>query len=60
MMIGRIVGGAIGGKVSSRAMITVLSILGIVTLLAMMFLPVKLVTIFGKTLPLSMCLLFVC
>lgn len=60
MMIGRIVGGAIGGKVSSRAMITVLSILGIVTLLTMMFLPVKLVTIFGKTLPLSMCLLFVC
>ena len=60
MMIGRIVGGAIGGKVSSRAMITFLSLLGIVTLLAMMFLPVKLVTVCGKTLPLSMCLLFVC
>lgn len=60
MMIGRIVGGAIGGKVSSRAMITFLSLLGIVTLLAMMFLPVKLVTVFGKTIPLSMCLVFVC
>lgn len=60
MMIGRIVGGAVGGKVSSRAMITFLSLLGIVTLLAMMFLPVKLVTVCGKTLPLSMCLLFVC
>ena len=60
MMIGRIVGGAIGGKVSSRAMITVLSLMGIVTLLAMMFLPVKLVTVFGYTLPVSMCLLFVC
>ncbi len=60
MMIGRIVGGAVGGKVSSRAMITFLSLLGIVTLLAMMFLPVELVTVCGKTLPLSMCLLFVC
>ena len=60
MMIGRNVGGAVGGKVSSRAMITFLSLLGIVTLLAMMFLPVKLVTVCGKTLPLSMCLLFVC
>lgn len=60
MMVGRIVGGAVGGKVSSRAMITFLSLLGIVTLLAMMFLPVKLVTVCGKTLPLSMCLLFVC
>ena len=26
----------------------------------MMFMPVKLVTVFGKTLPVSMCLLFVC
>ena len=60
MMIGRIVGGAVGGKVSSRAMITFLSLLGIVTLLAMMFMPVKLVTVFGKTVPISMCLLFVC
>ena len=60
MMIGRIVGGAVGGKISSRAMITFLSLLGIVTLLAMMFLPVKLVTVFGKTIPVSMCLLFVC
>ncbi len=60
MMIGRIAGGAIGGKVSSKAMITVLSVMGIVTLLAMMFMPVKLVTVFGKTIPLSMCLLFVC
>ena len=60
MMIGRIVGGAVGGKISSRAMITFLSLLGIAALLAMMFLPVKLVTVFGKTIPLSMCLVFVC
>ena len=60
MMIGRILGGVVGGKVSSKMMITVLSIMGIVTLLAMMFMPVKLVTVFGKTLPVSMCLLFVC
>ena len=60
MMIGRIVGGAIGNKVSSRTMITVLSLMGIVTLLAMMYMPVKLVTVFGKTIPISMCLLFVC
>lgn len=60
MMIGRIVGGAIGGKVSSKMMITVLSLMGIATLLAMMYMPVKLVTVFGKTIPVSMCLLFVC
>ena len=60
MMIGRIVGGAIGGKISSRSMITVLSLMGIVTLLAMIYMPVKFVTVFGKTMPVSMCLLFVC
>ena len=59
MMVGRIIGGAIGGKVSSRAMITFLSLLGIATLLAMMYMPLTLVTVFGKTVPLSMCLLFV-
>ena len=60
MMIGRIIGGAIGAKVSSKTMITVLSILGIASLLTMMYMPVKLVTIFGKTFPVSMCLLFLC
>ena len=60
MMIGRIVGGAIGGKVSSKVMVSVLAILGIATLLAIMNMPVKLVTVFGKTFPLSMTLLFLC
>ena len=60
MMIGRIVGGAVGGKISSKVMVTFLSLMGIVTLLVMMFMPVKLVTLFGYTMPASMCLLFVC
>lgn len=60
MMIGRIVGGAIGGRVSSKVMVSILSVLGVVTLLAMMYMPVRLVTVFGKTFPASMCLLFLC
>ena len=60
MMIGRILGGAVGAKVSSKTMVSVLAGLGIVTLLAIMYMPLNLVTVFGKTLPVSMCLLFVC
>ena len=60
MMIGRIVGGAIGSKISSKVMITVLSLMGIISLLAIIYLPVKMVTLFGLTMPVSMCLLAVC
>lgn len=55
MMLGRIAGGALGAKISSRVMITVCSILGISLMLATMYMPVKMVSVFGKEFPLSMC-----
>ena len=54
MMIGRLVGGVVGGKVSSRAQTTFLATIGIALLLAAMFAPIKMITIFGKEFPLSM------
>lgn len=60
MMIGRLVGGAIGGKVSSRVMITICSLLGISLMLASIYCPVKMVSVFGKEFPLSMCFMVVC
>lgn len=54
MMCGRILGGVVGGKVSSRVQVSFLASLGIVLLLAAMFAPVKMVTIFGCQFPLSM------
>lgn len=60
MMIGRLVGGVIGGKVSSKTMITCCSVAGIALLCAVMFSPVRMVTAFGYTFPLSMCFMVAC
>ena len=60
MMIGRLIGGAIGGKVSSRTQIAFCSLVGILLMLATIYTPVKLVTVFGKTFPLSMCFMAAC
>ena len=60
MMIGRLIGGAIGGKVSSRAQIAFCSLVGILLMLATIYTPVKMVTVFGKTFPLSMCFMAAC
>ena len=60
MMIGRLIGGAIGGKVSSRAQIAFCSLVGILLMLATIYTPVKMVTVFGKTFPLSMCFMALC
>jgi FHS family L-fucose permease-like MFS transporter len=54
MMVGRLLGGVIGGKVSSRVQTTFLATIGIALLLAAMFVPVKMITLFGKEFPLSM------
>lgn len=54
MMIGRLLGGVVGGKISSRVQTTFLATLGIALLLAVMFAPVKMITIFGNQFPLSM------
>ena len=54
MMIGRLLGGIVGGKFSSRAQVSFLATLGILLLAAAMFVPVQMVTVFGKEFPLSM------
>jgi len=54
MMCGRLLGGAVGGKVSSRVQVPFLASLGIALLVAAMFVPVKMVTLFGYQFPLSM------
>ncbi len=54
MMCGRLLGGVVGGKVSSRVQVSFLASLGIAFLLAAMFSPMKMVTIFGYQFPLSM------
>jgi FHS family L-fucose permease-like MFS transporter len=60
MMIGRLIGGAIGGKVSSKVMVTCCSVAGIALLLSAMFAPLKMVSAFGTTFPLSMGLVALC
>ena len=60
MMIGRLLGGAIGGKVSSRVQITICSVMGIACMLAAMYMPVKMVTVFGKEFPIAMCAMALC
>ena len=54
MMIGRLLGGVVGGKFSSRTQATFLASLGIALLLATMFAPVKMITVAGYQFPLSM------
>ena len=60
MMCGRILGGVIGGKVSSKVMVTFCAVGGIALMLAAMYCPVKMVNVFGKTVPLSMCFAVLC
>ena len=61
MMFGRLIGGAIGGKVSSKAMLVGVSSLAIVMLLCVMFFPETWVMTFkGIELPISMILMFLC
>ena len=54
MMCGRLLGGVVGGKISSRVQVSFLATLGIALLLAVMFSPVKMITLFGYQFPLSM------
>ena len=54
MMCGRLLGGVVGGKFSSRAQVSCLALVGIALLAAAMFVPVQMVTVFGKEFPLSM------
>ena len=54
MMCGRLLGGVVGGKISSRVQVSFLASLGIALLFAVMFVPVKMITLFGYQFPLSM------
>ena len=54
MMCGRLLGGVVGGKISSRVQVSFLATLGIALLVAVMFSPVKMITLFGYQFPLSM------
>jgi len=54
MMCGRLLGGVVGGKISSRVQVSFLATLGIALLLATMFTPFKMITLFGKEFPLAM------
>ncbi len=61
MMCGRLLGGAIGGKVSSKAMLAAVSATAVVMLLCVMFFPETWVVTFkGVELPVSMIIMFLC
>jgi FHS family L-fucose permease-like MFS transporter len=60
MMIGRIFGGILGSRFSSRSQIAFCSAIGIALMIATMYAPVRMVTVFGQTFPLSMCFMVLC
>ena len=61
MLVGRLIGSAIGAKVSSRSMLAFTSALGICFLLLAMFLPKSLeITISGNTVPFSIICMVAC
>ncbi|MBQ2965880.1 MAG: MFS transporter [Bacteroidales bacterium] len=61
MLIGRLVGGVVGGKVSSRSMMTVVCSAAILFLLCAMFLPKTLtMSLLGATVPVSILFFVLC
>ncbi|MDD2960920.1 MAG: MFS transporter [Muribaculaceae bacterium] len=60
MLIGRLIGGSVGGAVSSRTMLTVVSLLCIVLLICGIYLPQTKVTMLGYTLPLNAIFFVLC
>lgn len=61
MLFGRLIGGTIGGKVSSKQMLTVVSSLAIIMLLCVMFIPSSIgIMIKGTMVPVSMVIMFLC
>lgn len=61
MLFGRLIGGTIGNKVSSKVMLTIVSSLGIMLLLGVMFIPESVaITFRGVQLPVSMVLMVLC
>mgnify|MGYP003310096691 CR=1 FL=1 len=61
MMLGRLGGGVIGSKVSSKSMLTATAVVAILFLLGFMFTPETLtINIFGKILPISLIFITLC
>jgi len=61
MMLGRLAGGVIGGKVSSKSMLSFCSILAIVFILCVIFIPSEsVVTLFGQSIPLALVFVSAC
>lgn len=61
MLVGRLIGSAVGGKVSSRSMLAFTSGLGILFLVLAMFLPKSwVITISGNTVPFAIILMVAC
>lgn len=60
MLAGRLVGAALGGRVSSRTMLAFCSAVAIGCLLTIVLMPERIVSPFGTGVPASMCLLPVC
>lgn len=61
MLIGRLFGSAFGGKISSRVMLSTTSIVAILFLLCVIFIPeTTVVKLFGQSLPLSLVFMLLC
>ena len=61
MMLGRLAGGAVGGKVSAKSMLAGMSLLAIVFLLCFIFSPEKAyIAMFGKELPVALIFIVLC
>ena len=61
MMLGRLAGGAVGGKVSPKSMLAGMSILAIVFLLAFIFTPESAnIAMFGQELPIALSFIVLC
>lgn len=61
MLVGRLIGGSIAGKVSSKKMLTVVSILAIAMLLSIIFIPTSVsIMLRGKEVPVIMVIMFLC
>ena len=61
MLVGRLVGGVVGGKVSSRSMMTVVCSAAITFLLCAMFIPKTLtMSLLGATVPVSILFFVLC
>ena len=60
MTIGCAVGGLLGSRVSARTMMALCSLSGIALLVAVVLMPLELVTVAGRTIPKSMVLMALC